>query len=382
MNYLIVGSGIAGVSALKEILNKSGDKDNITLISKDSYPFYYRPRLIEYLSGEISISDIIVHDESWFESNNVDLRLNEEVTVLDSQRKVIKTDKAEYNYDQLLLATGAHSFVPPIPGVEKKNIFTLRNAEDAIDIYNQAEYSQAEKNSKAVVVGGGLLGLESAYNLHKSGLEVTVIEVEDWLLPRQLDKKAGDTLQKMLEEKGLEFYVGKKTSEFVGDEKIEGVLLENDKLIKSDMALLSTGIRSNIGIFEEVEGLEVDRAIVVDEQMETKIEDIYAAGDIAIVNGHFYGLWNPAKLQGIVAGKNMVGDNEKFERVAPDHRLKVIGIDVVSIGKLDELDNYDVEVVEKETAYKKVVKDEDGNKVGAIIVGEFSDTNQIINEIE
>lgn len=377
MNYLIIGSGTAGVSAVKKILANSDDEDKITLISKESYPFYYRPRLIECLSGSKSISEIIIHDEDWFEKRNVDLRLKEEVIDLNPEKKQLTTRQDTYKYDKLLLANGAHSFVPPIPGADKENVFTLRNAEDAVEIYNQTQDS-----TQAVVIGGGLLGLESAYNLHQAGLEVKVIEVQDWLLPRQLDKEAGNTLQQLLEEKGLKFCIGKETAKFVGENQIEGIKLGTGEFIKADMALLSTGVRSNIDILEDIEDLEIDRAVVVNKHMETSKEDIYAAGDIAICEGNFYGLWQPAKLQGEVAGINMAGGCEKFEHIPSDHRLKVVGVEVISTGKLDNIETHEVSITNSENGYKKIVKDKNGNKIGAMIVGNFADTNDIIQEIE
>ena len=189
MDYLVIGSGVAGISAVKELIKKKNKKDKITVVSKEKYPFYYRPRLIEYLSGEVDIDDIIINDKNWFEKNNINLNLEEKVINIIPEKKKVISEKNRYKYDKLLLANGAHCFVPPIKGTDRENIFTLRNAEDAEKIYKSA----IEKE-KAIVIGGGLLGLESAYNLSQAGLDVTVMERGSYLLNRQLDKKGAKTL--------------------------------------------------------------------------------------------------------------------------------------------------------------------------------------------
>ena len=157
MKYLIIGAGAAGISAVKEILKNRDEDDKITVITKEDYPFYYRPRLIEYLSGEVDEEEIIINDKEWFENNDINLKLSEEVTEVDFDNKKVISDKSTYSYDKLLLANGAHSFRPPIKGVNKKNVFTLRNLSDAKKITNKCKNAK-----KAIVVGGGLLGVEAA----------------------------------------------------------------------------------------------------------------------------------------------------------------------------------------------------------------------------
>jgi nitrite reductase (NADH) large subunit len=376
MKYLIIGSGAAGVSAVEEIIDLDEEAE-VTIISQESYPFYYRPRLIECLSGERTIADIIIRDRDWFAEQGIELNLEETAQEVKPAEKKVETNRGTYTYDKLLLAMGASPFTPPISGCDKENVFTFRWAEDAENIYHQAEQA-----SRAVVVGGGLLGLESAYNLSQAGLAVDVLEVEDYLLPRQLDKQGGAKLKQLLEEKGLNFYLEATAAQFIGDEGLTGVKLDSGEIVQAELALLSTGIRSNTELVSDLEGLEVGRSVVVNRQLETSLDDIYAAGDVAICNGDFYELWNFARREGKVAGKNMAGQSENLTSTVTEYKLKVVGIEVVSAGKLSDLEDYEVSVTEAEDKYRKIVMDQAGNKVGAVIVGDFPDTDEIIAEIK
>lgn len=377
MKYLIIGAGAAGISAVKEILKNRDENDQIIVITKEDYPFYYRPRLIEYLSGEVDEEDIIINDKEWFEKNDIDLKLSEKVTEVDFDNKKVISNKSTYSYDKLLLANGAHSFKPPIKGVDKKNILTLRKLSDAQKITKKAQNAE-----KAIVVGGGLLGVESASNLKKSGLDVTVVERSEWCLNKQLDKKGGKLLINILkQEKGLNFVLDATTEEFVGDEKIEAVLMGDGDKLKTDLVLLSTGVRSNIELFEDT-NLKIKRAVDVNKYMETNLEDVYAAGDIAEYNGDFYGIWLPSMKMGQTAGKNMSGEKQEFPGVVSSHTLKVAGINVVSAGNLDPDNELDHEIEEKQRGYKRVIRNKEGKVVGLIIVGQFADQDKLLAEVK
>ena len=377
MKYLIIGAGAAGISAVKEILKNRDEDDKITVITKEDYPFYYRPRLIEYLSGEVDEEEIIINDKEWFENNDINLKLSEEVTEVDFDNKKVISDKSTYSYDKLLLANGAHSFRPPIKGVNKKNVFTLRNLSDAKKITNKCKNAK-----KAIVVGGGLLGVESASNLKKSGLDVTVVERTEWCLNKQLDEKGGKLLIEILKrEKGLKFVLDATTEEFLGNDKVEAVLMGDGDKLKTDIVLLSTGVRSNTELFEDTE-LEIKRAVDVNEYMETNLDDVYAAGDIAEYNGNFYGIWLPSMKMGQTAGKNMSGERQEFPGVVSSHTLKVAGVNVVSAGNLDPDNELEHEIEEKQRGYKRVIRNKEGNAVGLIIVGQFEDQDKLLAEVK
>ncbi|RCW50537.1 NAD(P)/FAD-dependent oxidoreductase [Halanaerobium sp. MA284_MarDTE_T2] len=377
MRYLVVGAGVAGTSAIKEMIKVRDGKDEIVVFTEEPFPFYYRPRLIECLSGEVDVDDIIINDKSWFENNDIELHLEEKILSIDTSVKFVESDKAKtYYYDKLLLANGAHSFVPPIKGCKLKNVFTLRNGKDAEEIY-----SKVKNCSTAVVVGGGLLGLESAYNFAKAGLKPYVLEKSPYLLSQQLDEKGGKLLQKKLEDKNIEIMIEASTEEFIGSDKVETVKLEDGSTIDTDLVLLSTGVRSNIDLVADTP-IETNRGIVVDSKMKTNVDSVFAAGDAAEYQGRVYGIWTPSMEEGKVAGKIMTGQKAEFNGFIPSHSLKIAGIDVVSIGELNKGGDYREEIILDNDIYVKVIEDENGEKVGAIIVGEYKDKKSLIDAIK
>ena len=374
MEYLVIGSGVAGISAVKEIIKEKNENDKITVVSKEKYPFYYRPRLIEYLSGEVDIDDIIINDKNWFEKNNINLNLEEKVINIIPEKKKVVSEKNSYNYDKLLLANGAHCFVPPIKGADKEKVFTLRNAEDAEKIYKTA----LEKE-KAIVIGGGLLGLESAYNLSQAGLDVTVMERGSYLLNRQLDEKGAKTLQNILEEKGLNFVLNASTEEIKKKADELEVIIKEKGEYSAGLVLLSTGVRSNISLVKDTD-MEVNRGIIVDKKMKTNYKDIYAAGDVAECNGKVYGIWPPSMKQGKIAGKNMIGDSSEFDGYVSSYSLKVAGVSLVSKGIIDN-EEFESEITSKNEKYKKIIW-KDGKIIGIILIGDFDNKNELISKVE
>lgn len=374
MDYLIIGAGAAGVSAAKEILKNRKSEDQISIFTDEKYPFYYRPRLIECLSGEVEVEDIIINDQKWFEENNIELHLNEEIIEIDSQNKLLKSKKDQYTYDKLLLANGSHCFVPPFSGVDLDNIFTLRTAADLKEI-NQA----AEKAKKAVVVGGGLLGLEIAYNFAKAGLDTTVLEVAPYLLPMQLDQRGGDLLEEKLKQNNVKVVTDAATKGFNGEKSVEKVILE-DREIEADLVLISTGVRSNTSLVENL-NIDKNKGILVDSKMQTSNPDIYAAGDVAEFKDKIYGIWPPSLAQGRVAGTVMSGGQAEFDGYVPSHKLKVAGINVVSLGELNKDGDYEEEVLADNESYVKVIKNKE-EKIGALIVGQYSEQNQLLADIK
>lgn len=374
MDYLIIGAGAAGVSAAKEILKNRKKDDQISIFTDESYSFYYRPRLIECLSGEAEINEIIINDLQWFENNNINLHLDEKITEVDPENKFIKSNNAQYSYDKLLLANGSHCFVPPFDGKELDNIFTLRTAAD-LKVINQA----AEKAKKAVVVGGGLLGLEIAYNFARAGLDTTVLEVAPYLLPMQLDKKGGDLLEKKLKANDVKVITDASTKGFEGQQSVEKVILE-DQEIEADLVLISTGVRSNTSLIENLD-IDINDGVKVNSKMQTSNPDIFAAGDVAEFEGKIYGIWPPSLAQGRTAGTVMSGGEAEFEGYVPSHKLKVAGINVVSQGELNKEGDYEEEILVDNDTYVKLIKD-NGEKIGVLIVGQYSEQNQILADLK
>ncbi|MEW6602062.1 MAG: FAD-dependent oxidoreductase, partial [Nitrospirota bacterium] len=222
MKYVIIGSGVAGTTAAEKI-RKHDSGGEITILTDEAVPFYSRIRLIEYLAGEADKQGIVIHKDDWYVKNNIKLALNSPVSSVDKEnKKVMTADGNAHSYDRLLIATGGVSFVPPIPGSDKKGVFTLRTIRDADDII---KFAKSVK--KVILIGGGVLGLEAGNSLRKTGHEVTVVEFFPRLLPRQMDPEGAEVLRAQMEGMGFKFYLGAKSKEIFGDGGVKGLLLED-----------------------------------------------------------------------------------------------------------------------------------------------------------
>ncbi len=253
ITYLIIGNGVAGNSAAESI-RKIDSRGKILIVSKEKYYFCYIPALPEYLSGEKQVKDFTIHNEKWYEKNRIDLFLETEIAAVDSCGKTAETKRGEkFRYDKLLLACGGNSFVPPIMGSDSEGVFTLRTVADT-----EAVKKKARQSKKAVVIGGGLLGLEAGNGLRKIGLEVSVVEFSPRLLPRQTDTLGAAVLQKQMEEMGFRFFLGAKVREILGGKEGLWVGLEGGEKLSADLALISAGVRPEISLTKSL-GLKVDK---------------------------------------------------------------------------------------------------------------------------
>jgi nitrite reductase (NADH) large subunit len=362
-HYLIVGNGVAGTTAAENI-REQDPEGAITIVTEEETPFYYRIRLNDYLSGELSEKELIARDESWYEQNRIELRLTTRITGADAAEKIlIAEDQETFSFDSLLIATGSHSFVPPIKGSDTKGVFTLRSLEDARKLA-----SWSSRIGEVVLIGGGLLGLEAGNALVKSGKKVTVVEFFPRLLPRQLDVEGAKRLQGIMENMGFSFRLGAKTEEIMGTDGVSGVRLEGGDLLKGGMAVISAGIRPNLELAEAL-ALEKDKGIKVDEHLQTSLSGVYAAGDVAEFNGVPYGIWPAAMEQGKIAGINMGGGDAAYQGTTMANTLKVGGIDLASAGNIDAENKLESKVVKEEEIYKKIVF-ENNRVVGCIMLGD------------
>jgi nitrite reductase (NADH) large subunit len=369
--YVIIGNGAAGASALERIRALDPQAD-ITVFSKEKYPFYYRPRLPEFLAGEIALEKFTMHTREQYKQWQVDFRAETEVTAIDLKARAARaSDGQKISYDALLLACGAQANIPPLPGADKKGVFSLRRVDDAT-LLRQA----AGQSSSAILVGGGLLGLEAGYGLSKLGLKVQVVEFFERLLPRQMDRDGAAMLQAMLEAMGFEFYLGAKSREVSGREQAGGLVLEDGRELKSSLILFSAGITPDLSLARTLEkDLRIDKAIVVDEHMRTSIADIYAAGDAAEFGGAPGGIWPVALNQGRVAGANMTGAALTYQPQAPSATLKVAGISLVSVGNVDADGRLPAAVARQDGYYRKIVLDQ-GKIAGLIFLGDTAGVRQ------
>lgn len=367
MHVVIVGSGVAGVTAARTI-RENDPKAKISVYTNENHLYYPRPRLYEVLSGEAEPREIYMFSEEWYEKRRIKVHLNKKVLGIETARKeLLLEDRSRVKYDKLLLANGAHPFVPPIKGVEKTGVFSLRSIKDALTI---KEYTK--KTRKAIIIGGGLLGLEFAASLRKLGQQVEVVEIFPRLLPRQLDQDGATILKDRIERRGINIVLGVKTEEILGKKMVSGILLNNGKEFSGNLVLISAGVRSNTDLAIEA-GIRVDKGVVVDEYLQTSVNDVYAAGDIAEFDGRVYGIIPAAMEQAKIATINMLEkEKQVYKGTIPSNTLKIVGVDLTSMGLVNpEGPQYEeIKKIDKEKGvYKKIVF-EQGKIVGAIILGD------------
>ena len=367
MNIVIIGNGIAGLSAAEEI-RKENKEVNIKIITNEGYYTYYRTQLSHFLSKDFDAKEIYIHPKNWYVENNIKVYLNKEVKSINKDNKTIElSNNEEISYDQLLLANGSDSFIPSVEGKNKQGVFALRGLDDLREIQ-----ACAKKSKKSIVIGGGLLGLEAANALNKSGIEVTVMEYSDRLLSRQLDYEASQVLREIVEKQGVNLLFGSQVESIYGKDKAEGCKIKNGESIDSPLILFSVGVRSNIKLAEDI-GLEINRAVVVDQYMNTSQEDIYAAGDICEFNGKSFNIWPIAVEQGKIAGANMIGDQKKYKEIIPSNMLNIMGSKVFSIGDVGrgEGEYRTLKVTQSDHVFKKFFF-LDGRLVGGILINDIA----------
>ncbi len=375
-NYLIIGNGVAGTTAAEHIrkLDKEGD---ITIISDESFPFYYRLRLNEYLAGKLDEKGLIAKEEQWYKDQDIHFKLGARVVRAEAVKKFVETeDRHRLFFDRLLVAAGSHSFIPPVKGAEKKGVFALRSIQDSRDIS-----AWAKNIEEVVLIGGGLLGLEAGHALISLGKKVTVVEFFPRLLPRQLDETGAKMLQGILEEMGFVFRLGARIREITGDEQATGVLLEGGEALPAGMVIVSAGVRPNLEIAEDL-GIDFEQGIKVDEQMRTNQPHIFAAGDVVEFKGMSYGIWPAAMAQGKTAGINMAGGDMVYKGTTMANTLKVAGVVLASAGEIDAENRFESRVMQDNKVYKKIVI-QNNRIIGCIMLGNkkgFSDITKAMSE--
>ena len=329
---VIIGGGIAGLSAA-ESAREAAPSATIILLTREEELPYYRLNLTRYLAGELNVEALPVHPESWYREHNIDIRFGTEVTAIAPTNKIIEIKGSDsLSYDRLILAMGAHPFVPPIAGINRQNIVTLRTKKD-VDYILKA----AIPGSRCVVVGGGVLGLETAAALARRQAQVSLIEGFAWLLPRQLNATASTYLEKSAQAQGIKLVADARIKQFDGDEVVRSVVLESGQEIPADLVIITAGVRTN-SYLPRLAGLRVKEGVVVDSHLQTSVADIYAAGDLAEYQSIAYGTWSPAQFQGTIAGMNAAGGNSQFGGIPRSHILKVLDVDMISMGQVQAPD--------------------------------------------
>ncbi len=370
---VVVGNGMAGMACLGEILRHS-PKFRVTVFGDETHVNYNRIQLSSVLAGEKDAAEIVLNSLEWYRENAIDLRLGVRITAIDAGARTVTGDDGSITpYDKLLLATGSSPLIPPISGVEKDGVFCFRNLEDT-----RALTERARPGVKAVVIGGGLLGLEAARGLQLRGAEVTVVHLMNSLMERQLDPRGGEYLQRKIEDLGVKVLLSHNTTTILGDGRAEGVAFVNGYRMEADLVVVAVGIRPNVELGRSA-GLVVNRGIVVNDYMETSDPRIFAVGECAEHNGAVYGLVAPLYEQGRVLAATITGNRgPRYEGSITEARLKIMGVDVFSAGFIQDSPPH-VESIRYEDPslgiYKKL-NIRDGRLAGVILVGDLSDSRR------
>jgi nitrite reductase (NADH) large subunit len=362
---VIVGNGIAGVTAADHIRRRH-PTCGIDLIADEPHQLYNRMGIARLIYGRSAMQGLYLNPDSWYEERAITTWLNTRVTRIDRAARAVQLGTGErLPYDRLILTMGSRSHVPPIDGFGRSGTYVLRTADDALDI---RAYAQRTGARQAVVAGGGLLGLEAAYALGKLGLRTAVLERSDRLLRRQLDARASAILQMYLQGLGLEILTRAESAAVVGNGRVEQVTMTDGRRGPADVFVVAAGIAPNVELAAE-SGIEVGRGIVVDDHMRSSDPVVLAAGDVAEWRAQVLGLWPSAVAQAEVAADNAVGGSKTYEGVVPVTILKVVGIELASIGQIEPASAHDeVIALEQDGRYRKLVVSE-GRIVGAILLG-------------
>jgi nitrite reductase (NADH) large subunit len=370
---VVVGNGMAGIRALEELLKIAPDLYDVTVFGAEPHPNYNRILLSPVLAGEQTVDEIILNPLSWYEEHGITLHTGKKVVRVDRvKRTVIAEDGTEAAYDRLLLATGSNPFILPVPGKDLKGVIGYRDIADT-----EAMIEAAKQYKKAVVIGGGLLGLEAANGLMLRGMDVTVVHIMPWLMERQLDETAGKLLQKSLEARGIHFEIGAQTEALIPDKdgRVMAVKFKDGREIPADLVVMAAGIRPNTALAESM-GLHCQRGIVVSDTMQTITDPrIYAVGECAAHRGIAYGLVAPLFEQGKVCATHLAEFGiGRYSGSTTSTKLKVTGIDLFSAGNFSGGEGTE-EILLNDPfggVYKKLVIKDD-KLVGACLYGDTVD---------
>ena len=367
---VVIGNGMAGIRTLEELLKMSPDEYDITVFGAELQPNYNRILLSPVLSGEMKFQDTVLNDWSWYQENNITLHVGKTVNKIDRVRCQVETeDGMVVPYDRLLIATGSNPIMLPIPGINLPGVLAYRSIDDVENML-----AAAKTGKRAVVIGGGLLGLEAANGLSLQGMEVSVVHLCDWPMERQLDKVGGGLLKEALEKRGLKFYLSRQTEAILGDDKVSGLRFKDGEEIQADLLVMAAGIRPNIALAQSA-GIHCERGIVVSDTMQTYDPKIYSVGECVQHRGQTYGLVAPLFEQAKVAANHLARYGRmRYEGSSVSAKLKVTGIDLFSAGDFNPGPG-DEELLLQDSArgvYKKLVL-RDNKLRGAVLYGETMD---------
>ncbi len=372
---LIVGAGPVGMRVARELHRLNHE---VTVLSAESLPPYNRVRLTPLLGGDAQFGEITL-DAPTADTEGFDLQVGRRVARIDRvEKQVITADGGIWDYETLVLATGSRAFVPNIPGKDLPGVYTFRTADDAA-----ALLARSFSARRVAVIGGGLLGLEAARGMRRRQCEVSVVEHESNLMPRQLDQRGGDRLATQIEELGVGVLTGGAVRQIMGTHRVEGLQLANGQQVDCDTVIICTGVRPNIDLARDAK-LAFNRGIIVNDQMQTSAPDIYAVGECVEHAGQVYGLVGPGFAQAEVAAAVINSASGAFEGAAPATKLKVIGVDVFSVGPIEQLEADAAarsHIWEDAGAYRRIFL-RNGHLVGALSVGPWEQSGQVQDAVQ
>ena len=371
MKLVLVGNGLAGMRCLEDLLDMAPDRYEITVIGEEPWGNYNRIMLSPVLSGEKTIDDIMLHPHAWYADKGIRLFAGDPAVRIDRPRKHVYTEKGEViSYDRLILATGSKPFVPPIPGSDLKGVLSFR---DIYDVNSMLDYCKTWKN--AVVIGGGLLGLEAAYGLKQQGMNVTVLHLMDRIMDRQLDSKASQMLKTAIEQKGITILTAANTEGLIGEEgHVTQVKLKNGTVLDADLVVFAVGIRPNMALAQSA-GLRCNRGVLVNDTMQTFDPSIYAVGECIEHRGQTFGLVEPLWGQAFICASHLAEHGSlTFKAPTVPTQLKVSGCDVFSAGDFEPKEDFEDIVLndEKRQIYKRIIIQKD-RVIGAVLFGDTED---------
>lgn len=368
---IVIGNGMAGMRTVEELLARNPHRYDITVFGAEPHVNYDRIMLSSVLAGEKRLDQIVIHSRNWYAENKITLNVADPVVSIDRTARTVTSSSGRVEiYDKLLLATGSRPIVPPLPGLHLPGICTFRDIADV-----ETMIAASVKFPRAIVIGGGLLGLEAANGLLKRGMSVALVHLMDSLMERQLDKEAASLLEESLNQRGITFFTSGQTEAIFGQDRVEGVRLSDGREVRGDLVVMAIGIRPNIELAKET-GLVVERGIVAGDDLRTSDPYIYAVGECVQHRGKTYGLVAPLWDMAKVCADHLAGIDtvSNYEGTVMATRLKVTGIDVFSAGDYvgDETSEDIIFRDPVRKVYKRlVVRDE--KLAGAVLYGDAQD---------
>lgn len=370
--FVILGNGVAGFEAAKAIRERN-KTCSIEIISEEPYASYNRPMLTKGMLGMLNPDDIAIENANWYKEHNINITLGVRVDLINKDHnQVLLSNDSMRTYDKLIYTLGSTNFVPPFPNVNLKQVHTIRNLDDV-----KAVRQVLPMVEKVVVIGGGVLGLETAWELRKAGKEVTILEALPRIMPRQLDEQASKILERIVGKTGIKIHCGVSIEGLIGKDTVEGVQVKDKGIFDAQLVIVSTGVRANAALASDA-GIDVNRGIVVDEFMHTNIKNIYAAGDCVEFEGINYAIWPEAMEQGRVAGVNAAGDEATYKEINAAITFHGMNTELYAAGDTGKNEDASYKVIElidqKRDSYEKYYFVND-QFVGAILIG---DTSKIV----